>query len=260
MSTKLKNSTTSSTTSSTTPTTSGTTSGTTTTFFETVSETISNHPKCNLTKSEVLAILVGIENCEQEIISNPKSKAKVKATVSPKNLSNKNVSSTSDDEKYSESTLRKMKVAELKDICAELRISKTGTKDTLVKKILGNDSNKPVVKKVASYMLKTIETFSSSTGSGNCIMAETGFVFDKKVDKVVGKEVEKNGKIVVQELTEEDIEVVRQYGLEYDYPSNLDSELTQVVDDDEPEVFDTIEDEEEDDDDEEEDFIVDDDE
>lgn len=228
-------------------------------ILEKAAEKLENHHTCKLSKSEILSIILDdldddltVEETVQETSLKNKPKPKIKSSNTTKNISDS-------ENLHTESNLSKMKVSELKEICGELGISKTGTKAVLVKKILDNDSNKPVIKKISNYMLKTIETVPSTTGNGTCVMVGTGFIFHNKVDKVIGKEVEIDGKIVREDLTEDDIELVRQYGLDYEYPKNLNSTSSENVDENEPEVFDEInydEDEEDDEDDEEEEFIV----
>ena len=224
------------------------------TFFEESANRLSNHPQCNLTKEEILAILLNEDNDDNCTQNTQETTRKVKPKISTGN-SNSGIASSG---KYDEDNLKKMKVAELKEICAEIGVSKTGTKAVLIQKIIGSSSNKPVISKITNFLTKTIEVISSPAGTGNCIMPETGFVFNKNIDVVEGKEVEINGKTSVVELTEKDIELVKKYGLQYAYPSNLNT-ANDDAEEDEPEVLDVdIEDEEEDEDEDDEDFEIDD--
>jgi len=165
------------------------------------------------------------------------------------------------DNSLSVASLKKLKKGELQEKCSELGHNTSGTKDQLICRIMGTEepvskpksSTKTTVaktKKVTDDSVEKTAVAKKLTAKtpvisirrnqfGNHEHAETGFVFDKKTKKVIGKQ-KSNGKI--EDLTPEDIDTCNQYKFDYELPDNLDKtglddvsvdELDEEEDDDE---------------------------
>lgn len=128
--------------------------------------------------------------------------------------------------------LVKLKKTELQELCRQRGVKCTGTKTQLIEYILGNvtkettpkKAKKEVSKKVTSTPIAKKLTSAVPVTAvrrnqyGNHEHPETSLIFDKKTNKVIGKQNGKN----VDELTDEDIDTCNQYKFTYVLPSNLD--------------------------------------
>lgn len=134
--------------------------------------------------------------------------------------------------------LSKCNVAELKALCKKNNHKVSGKKSELIDRLLGGE---PVVK-VKSKSTKANKATESSTvikkltseilpltvrrnGFGNFEHPETGLVFDKKTEKVIGKQMDDG---TIAELSVEDIEQCKKYKCSYDLPDNLDKKSEEV--------------------------------
>lgn len=233
-------------------------------YVKTVSE------KYNLDKDQLLSLWFG---------SEVKSVSK-KATVE-----------TIDMDDLSIERLHKCNKAELVALCKSKGTKCTGTKEVLIDRLLGKEESgmaKPKVEKKtetkekpkkADRAIASVDVVKKLTADipaipirrnahGNLEHPETGLVFDRKTETVIGKQ-EDDGTIA--DLTDEDIEACKRFKFKYAIPDNLDkkdnldnvkieelgnddSDVEIVEDDDEDEVeleedeADEVEDEVEDDD------------
>jgi hypothetical protein len=130
--------------------------------------------------------------------------------------------------------LLKYKKPELQALCRQRGIKCTGTKVELVGYLLGKkpSTKKPVTTKnvtpvnkaattpVAKKLTSKVPTVAIRRNQwGNHEHPETSFIFDKKTQKVIGKQGDL-GKVL--DLTSEDLEVCIQMKFKYILPDNLD--------------------------------------
>ena len=173
-----------------------------------------------------------------------------------------------DTSDISRDRLLKCNKTELVALCKSKGLKCSGNKDDLLTRLLELNSvpseTKPDDKKETKKETKIQKTcvIEKLTRDNNTISLRrndkgvfvhppTGFVFDPKEEKVIGKQEED----CVSELTEEDIEECKKYKFNYKLPSNLDKklnlenvkveELEDIEDMEEIEEVEEIEDEEE---------------
>jgi hypothetical protein len=123
--------------------------------------------------------------------------------------------------------------AELSALCKSKGLKLAGKKEDLLDRLLNIDNNTPVIisekkvkntKKTDSEIIKKITSdipvfLLKQNDHGNFEHAETGFVFDKHTETVIGKQ-EKDG--TISELLEDDIETCKKFKFQYHLPKNLD--------------------------------------
>jgi len=140
-----------------------------------------------------------------------------------------------DTDDISEERLIKCTKVELSALCKARSLKCTGTKSVLISRLLGNDENAAVVKKV-SKSTKGSKAATSSSSVINKLTAnvpnvairrnrfdnyehpETHFVFDKKTQRVLGKQDDDG---TVLPLSVEDINMCKKYKFNYMVPDNL---------------------------------------
>jgi hypothetical protein len=132
--------------------------------------------------------------------------------------------------------LNKMNKNELIAHCKTKGLKTTGTKQELIERLTGgnvastvtekkttkSNTNQPVEEKpVLKNIQSTIQTVQIKKNSfGNFEHPDTGLVFDRINQKVIGKQ-NKNGNI--DTLTDEDVELCNKYKFKYDIPENLNN-------------------------------------
>lgn len=136
--------------------------------------------------------------------------------------------------------LMKCNKEELKALCKAKGCKCSGKKEELINRLLGEDEKKttetkPVEKKVVKKTkneasVRSTDVVKKLTSDipvisirrnqhGNLEHPETGLIFDKKSQTILGKQ-EDDG--TISELTDEDIEKCKQYKFRYNVPDNLD--------------------------------------
>ena len=158
-----------------------------------------------------------------EIIPSPKSAATPPSTPA----STSNLSATE---------LSKLKNSELAAHCKARGLKTTGTKQELVDRLLNvggaaaaaavvpttpkkKEKETPsVAPKLAQSTIQTVQIKKNSFG--NFEHSESGLVFDKVTQKVIGKQ-NKDG--TVKSLTDEDIDTCNKYKFKYVIPENLNA-------------------------------------
>ena len=138
------------------------------------------------------------------------------------------------------SRLNKCNKAELVALCKSKGCKCTGTKDVLIQRLL-EQGESPVKKTVGESKTKkaVIESKSKKASNdviekltkdipvipirrnehGNLVHPETGLVFDRKTETVIGKQ-EDDGTIA--DLTDEDIQECKRFKFKFCIPNNLD--------------------------------------
>lgn len=165
-------------------------------------------------------------------------------TVKPTKKSGKSLTDVDMDD-LSPVRLLKCTVAELKALCRQHGHKVGGKKAELIDRLQGKDGppagrgsssgkNKPkkgkknnravtstdVVKKLTAHV-PVIPVRPNSFG--NLEHPETGLVFDRKTEKVIGKQLD-DGKVA--DLTESDIEACKKFKFMYTIPDNLDQKTS----------------------------------
>lgn len=160
-----------------------------------------------------------------------KVSAKSKTKVQPSTELDKGIVVAKSELKLQPSAeLNKLNKNELIAHCKAKGLKTTGTKQELIdrltngastpvavpeKKVQKKSSEPPVITKVQN----TIQTVQIKKNSfGNFEHSESGLVFDKVSQKVIGKQ---NASGKVDSLTDEDIEVCNKYKFSYQVPENL---------------------------------------
>lgn len=123
-------------------------------------------------------------------------------------------------------------LTELKALCKERNKKVGGKKQELIDRLLDKDSEILKAKVAPAKSKKTLEipvikTVVSNVSAipvhknsfGNIEHGVSGLVFDKKSEMVIGKQ---NDDGSIDELTDADIQVCKQYKFEYKIPENLD--------------------------------------
>ena len=179
-------------------------------------ESVSN--KYNLDKNELLTIWNN-----SNIKSSQKSISIVEEDIK------KEVKSSSSSSNNNNNTLLKLSKAELIEMCKSKKLKTGGTKQDLVDRLSGEESQSKLVntkteKKVSPPIIKKlIEKIPSiqirRNKFDNFEHEETSFVFNNKTQKVYGKQ-NKDGS--VSDLTPEDIDLCNKYKFSYYIPENLD--------------------------------------
>ena len=185
----------------------------------------------NLNKDELSALWRGEELMEKVVQCEVKEEEKV--VVKPEE---KVVVS----EKVVDDGLDKMVVAELKKLCKEKGYKCSGKKQDLIARLRGEEGESalaPVKKSVKSSKSSKEDVENSSSEVikkltskipsisirrnqfDNYEHPETGFVFNDKTKKVIGKQ---NDDGSIEELSAEDINVCKQFKFDYSLPDNLD--------------------------------------
>ena len=151
-----------------------------------------------------------------------------------------------DTNNISRDRLLKCNKLELSALCKSKGLKCSGNKEDLLnrlldlnnnetKKVENNTETKKVENKQKTNTIKVDKKLSvvekltrdnnpislRRNAKGVFVHPPTGFVFDPKEEKVIGKE-DKDG---VSELTEEDIEECKKFKFNYKLPSNLDKKL-----------------------------------
>jgi len=195
-------------------------------YIETIAE------KYDLNKEELVSLWSGSES-------------------KPKNTKPKTAVETIDMDDVSLERLHKCNKAELVALCKSKSLKCTGTKEQLMDRLLGKDPSsekpkkedkgkakdepeaKPKVTKKADRAGASADVIKKLTADipvipirrnahGNLEHPETGLVFDRKTETVIGKQ-EDDGK--VSELTDEDIEACKRFKFKYNIPNNLDKKV-----------------------------------
>ena len=184
-------------------------------FIDTVSE------KYDISKDELMGLFSGsVSNS-----ANKKEKQPVKSNP---------VVESEQPKLQPSNELNKLNKNELIAHCKTKGLKTTGTKQELIDRLTGG-SAPPAEKKVVEKKAKTkdqttepdiIKNVQSTIQAvqikknsfGNYEHPETGLVFDRINQRVIGKQ-NKNGK--VDSLTDEDIDTCNKYKFKYDIPENL---------------------------------------
>jgi hypothetical protein len=135
------------------------------------------------------------------------------------------------------SQLLKLSVKELQALCKEKGLKHTGIKIVLAQRISGGEEIAPVAKpkaaaKNAPKLSAVVEKLKASVPLvnirknqfNNYEHPESSLVFDAKTKKVIGKQNEDGN---IDELTSQDIDTCNQYNFQIsEVPSNLDSKAS----------------------------------
>jgi len=183
---------------------------------------------------------------EEQLLAEWNGKSsKVSVEVSTKVSQSAITEMPSKHEPLDHAELLKYKKPELQALCKQRGLKSSATKEQLINFLLGKnnditESSSPKPKNTKSVSVKSVpkpapqveqKTVVSKLTSqvptipirrnqfGNYEFPETSFVFDKKTQKVIGKQND-NGKI--DELSSEDIDICNQYKFKYDLPENLE--------------------------------------
>lgn len=177
-----------------------------------------------------------IDKQELQTLWNGEAKQK---TTTTKSTETKQASlSTVDSDDLSEERLMKCTKAELVALCKMHKHKCTGTKVVLLSRLLGKDeeevktapsTKKPTTKKknTSNNSVSVIKKLTSQVPSipvrrnnhNNYEHPETGLVFDKKTQRVLGKQQDDGS---ISELTPEDINMCKKFKFDYSTPENLD--------------------------------------
>ena len=165
------------------------------------------------------------------------------------------VSKTSSDD-ILDPVLLKLNKKELSDICKAKNLPVSGTKADLIKRIVGNETNKgknlnlnsnsktgtkqPEVIKKLMEKKPTIQI--KINDFGNFEHSETHLLFNKNTKRAYGIQ---NDDGSISELTPNDIDLCHKFKFTYDIPENLDKKDDDDEDDEELDDEEVIEEEEE---------------
>lgn len=193
-------------------------------FFEVIIEKYS----MNTTPEELFSLL---ENGESIAKPKVKKEKEVKKEVKESN---------SQPEPLTKAKIAKCSVAELKLLCKERSLKLSGKKEELVSRLLetlenGNNSDekktttkskvkneKVVIKKIQEAQ---VMTSIRRNKFNNFEHPTTRLVFREETKKAYGKQAD-DGEVLG--LTDDDIELCKQYKFEYELPENLDGNDTDI--------------------------------
>lgn len=189
-------------------------------FFEVIIEKYS----MDTTPSELFSIL---ENGKNAVDTSPVKKVKKEKTTV--------VKEPTESEPLTKAKIAKCSVAELKLLCKERSLKLSGKKDELVARLLETLDNgtittekneKPQKSKAKNekVVIQKIEKEQTPTAIrrnkfNNYEHPPTRLVFRSETKKAYGKQSD-DGEII--SLTDDDIELCKQYKFEYELPENLD--------------------------------------
>lgn len=141
----------------------------------------------------------------------------------------------------SEKQLKSKLRGDLVSICKEMGLHSSGTKAVLIDRILSKSPNHISNKSTAVVVPRVLETFSNrntilivKNTYGNYEHQDSGLVFDKDTQKVIGRQVGE----FVEKLTRDSINYCDMYGLTYDTVMStednagcidIDTEMIQLV-------------------------------
>ncbi|MDC0230933.1 SAP domain-containing protein [Aureispira] len=180
-------------------------------------------------------------------------------------------SSPQSEEKLSSEIILKSSVSGLKALCRKYSLKVTGKKEILIQRLVDfmnngcesvsgsgsksksgskkKSSKKNVESKIQTAIKEKIPVIQIRRNQfGNYEHKETGFVFSKIDKNVIGKQ---NDSGVLDELTEDDIELCNKYKFKYVIPSNLNKksikdtivdEISDDPDDDDEDDLDDLDD------------------
>lgn len=139
--------------------------------------------------------------------------------------------------------LMKLNKKELSDLCKAKNLPVSGTKADLIKRIVGNETNKgksttsKTTSKQPEVIKKLVEKIPTiqirRNNFGNFEHAETSLLFNNTTKRAYGRQNEDGS---VSELTPEDIDLCHKYKFAYDVPENLDKKDN--IDDEDDEELD----------------------
>lgn len=164
----------------------------------------------------------------------------------------KSIANKTTSEDILDPELMKLNKKELSDLCKAKNLPISGTKADLIRRIVGNETNKiksstsknntkqPEIIKKLVEKIPTIQIRRNNFG--NFEHAETGFIFNNNTKRAYGKQ---NDDGSVSELTEQDIDLCHKYKFVYDIPENLDKKDDDDDDDEELDDEEVIEEDEE---------------
>lgn len=126
--------------------------------------------------------------------------------------------------KLTESQLTKKTNGDLKQMCRERGLKVVGNKKMLIERLLGKEQpthTKKDKKPKPSVLLKQINDAGkihiSRDDDGDYIDTQTGLVFDEITKKVIASKKDR----VKKPLSEQDIEICTERGLEYELPETF---------------------------------------
>jgi hypothetical protein len=178
----------------------------------------------------------GLDKKELQNLWSGKAKGKSTTKKSPPTVSSVNTEDVSEDR------LLKCNKAELSALCKAQGVKCTGKKAVLIARLLGTDEEeaknaKPIrasSKKSKSKSAASTKVVKKLTAQvpvipirrnqfNNHEHPETGLVFDKKTQNVIGKQ---NDDGSVDDLTAHDIELCKKFKFSYAVPENLDHQAS----------------------------------
>lgn len=124
--------------------------------------------------------------------------------------------------------LQTKSAADLKKLCKEKGLKTSGTKQELIDRLVRPpDRQKPASKTggMLKYLQRQQETIHLRKNTyGHYEHLDTGFIFDEKTQKVIGKQRETSvdgTEPIIDPLSLEDIETCKEYNFDYLIPNHL---------------------------------------